>query len=107
MRIGMHLVLSTLAATAGFLAGSLLTALLLEVIRGCPQWVVVPSTVIALIGFCVGGVRGGEALVRLLPARCPDCRGRAFPEGHRPVRFRCKSCQRIHRTRMRVYWGGD
>jgi hypothetical protein len=107
MPIWMHHVLSTIAIFAGFFGGGLLTAILLELIRGGPKWVVLPVVSVALIVFAVGGIRFGEWLVRLLPARCPNCRGRAYAEGHRPIRFRCQECQHVHFSRSRTNWGKD
>lgn len=107
MRIWMHLLLSVIAMFAGFVAGGILSALVLELIREGPGWFVFPVMAVTLIGLCVGGVLGAEWLVRRLSARCPLCRGPAYAEGHRPIRFRCTACGHIHHTRMRTNWGSD
>jgi hypothetical protein len=103
----MHLLLSSIAVFAGFLAGGFLTALLLELIRDGPRWLVIPTMVVALVVLCVGGLRAGEWLVRRFAARCPECRGPAYAEGHRPIRFRCVACGHIHYSRMRTNWGDN
>lgn len=107
MRIWVHLTLSSLGVLLGFGSGCVLIALVLELIRGYPQWVVIPVIVVTGFAFIFGGVRAGEAFVRLLPARCPHCKGRSFAEGHRPIRFRCTECEHVHQTRMRTNWGND
>jgi hypothetical protein len=107
MRIWMHLLLGVVAMFGGFFGGAILTVALLEVIHDGPRWVVIPVTVVAMVALVLGGFRAGEWLVRQLPARCPACAGRAYAEGHRPVRFRCTACGHVHRTRMRANWGGD
>ena len=107
MRIWMHQLLGAVAEFAGFFAGAVVTALLLELIRDGPRWVVIPTITVAMIAFVIGGLRAGEWFVRRLPARCPACRGAAWAEGHRPVRFRCRACGHVHRTRFRTNWGSD
>ena len=107
MRIWMHLLLSAVAVFAGFVGGAILTALLLELIRDGPRWIVIPVTGAALLVFIVGGVRTGEWAVRRLPARCPACGGDTWAEGHRPIRFCCRACGHVHRTRTRANWGTD
>ena len=92
---------------AGFFAGAILAALLLELIRDGPRWAVVPVVCVSLVVFVYGGLRTGEWLVRQLPARCPQCRGAAYAEGHRPIRFRCTVCGHVHRTNVRANWGAD
>jgi hypothetical protein len=85
----------------------LLSALILELIRGGPRWFVIPAMIVTLIGLCFGGVLGCEWLVRRLSTRCPECRGPAYAEGHRPIRFRCTAFGHVHCTRMRTNWGND
>jgi hypothetical protein len=104
MRIWMHLVLTVIAAFAGFSGGAILTAMLLEVIRDGPRWVVIPVMVVSMVAFIYGGLRAAEWLVRQLPARCPACAGPAYAEGRQPIRFRCTECGRVHRTRVRANW---
>ena len=105
MRIWLHLILSAVAVFAGFFAGAVLTALLLELIRDGPRWVVIPVTVVSMVAFLLGGIRSGEWLVRRLPARCPACGRAAYAEGHRPIRFRCRACGHVQRTNTRTNWG--
>jgi hypothetical protein len=107
MRIWMHLLLSAVALFAGFVGGAILTAVLLDLIHDGPRWIVIPVTCVAMSVFVVGGLRTGEWTVRQLPARCPACRGAAWAEGHRPIRFRCTACGHLHRTRVRANWGAD
>lgn len=45
MRIWLHLLLETVAVFVGFLAGGILAAVLLELIRDGPRWVVIPVMV--------------------------------------------------------------
>ena len=63
-----------------------------------PAVVVIPVVIVLMVAFIYGGIRGGEWLVRRLPARCPACAARAFAEGHRPIRYRCTECGHVHRT---------
>jgi ribosomal protein S27AE len=107
MRIWMHLILSSVAVFAGFFAGGLVLAGLLELIRVWPQWILIPTIIVSAFVLVFGGLRLGEWLVRRLSARCPQCRGRAYAEGHRPIRFRCTACGHVHYTNMRTNWGAD
>ena len=107
MRIWMHQLLSMFACLGGFLTGGLGAALVLEVIRGGPQWLVIAVVSVCLVGFAIGGIRAGEWLARRIPARCPECNGRTFAEGHRPIRFRCRECGHVHLTKTRTNWGSD
>src|SRR5262245_32562689 len=107
MRIWMHLILSSIAVFAGFIAGGIVLALLLELIRDWPKAVFIPCIIVSAFVLVLGGLRVGEWLIRRLSARCPQCRGRAYAEGHRPIRFRCKVCGHVHRTNMRTNWGAD
>lgn len=107
MPIRLHLFCSAVSMFAGFTGGAGLAALLLEGIRDLPRWFVIPVMVVALVVFVVGGIRAGEWLVRRLPARCPACGRAAVAEGHRPIRFRCRSCGHVHRTNVRTNWGSD
>jgi hypothetical protein len=105
MRIWIHLLLTGVAVFVGFIAGGILAALLLELIRDGPRWAVIPVVCVALVAFAYGGLRAGEWFVRQLPARCPKCRRAAYAEGHRPIRFRCASCGHVHWTNVRANWG--
>src|SRR5262245_19388922 len=107
MRIWMHLLLSSIGMFAGFFAGGLMAAVVLELIRDGPRWIVIPTMIVTLIGLCYGGIRLAEWLVRQLSVRCPMCRGPAYAEGHRWIRFRCTACGHVHVTRMRTNWGDD
>lgn len=107
MRIWMHLLLSGFAVFAGFFGGAIATALLLELIHDGPRWIVIPVTCVAMVVFVVGGLRTGEWAVRQLPARCPECDGTTWAEGHRPIRFRCRACGHVHRTNVRANWGAE
>lgn len=105
MRIWMHQVMEVIAVFAGFIVGGFLSALLLEVIRDGPRWLVIATMIVAFPALIYGGLRAGEWLVRQLPARCPKCRGPAYAEGHRPIRYRCRLCEYEHFTRSRTNWG--
>ena len=107
MRIWMHLTLNGFAAFGGFVFGALVFAQVLVWLHGGPQWVVIPVTTAAMFVFPLSGLWIGERLVRRWPARCPECRGSAFAEGHRPIRYACRDCGYVHLTRMRANWGGD
>jgi Na+/glutamate symporter len=71
VRIWMHLFLSAVGMFAGFFAGAVLAALLLELIRDGPRWVVIPVTAVGMVASLLGGIHSAEWLVRRLPARCP------------------------------------
>jgi hypothetical protein len=107
MRIWMHLLLNIIAVFGGFFGGTILAAMMLEVIRDGPRWVVIPVIAVSMVALAYGGLRIGEWLVRRLPARCPACAGPAYAEGHRPIRFRCTECGHVHHTLVRAKWGGD
>ena len=105
MRIWMHLTLQAVGTFGGFFCGGLALSAFLELIRGAPRWVTIPTIILTVVPFVYGGMRIGEGLARLLPARCPECRGRAYAEGHRPIRFRCRVCGLVHRANVRTNWG--
>src|SRR5262245_35855365 len=46
------------------------------------------------------GIRGGNWLVLQLPARCPQCGGRAWGQGCKVVIYTCENCgqQESHQT---------
>ena len=105
MRIWMHLLLMATATFSGFFAGGGLTALVAELVRDRPPAVASAVIVPALVAFALGGALLGEWLVRRLPARCPSCGRPAYAEGHRPIRYRCRSCGHDYHTRARTNWG--
>ncbi len=102
-----HLIIQVVFVFAGFIFGGILAAIVMEFIRPLPSILSIPLGIVALLSLAYGGVRGGEYVARLISVRCPQCRSSSFAEGHRPIRYRCKTCGHVELTRCRASWGKD
>jgi hypothetical protein len=102
MRIPLHLTLMLAGEVSGFVLGVLV------------MFAVVPAEVLSAAGpvlglvLLFGGAVAGVLAVRWLfgrvAARCPECGGRAFPRGRRPISYYCGDCDHTHETRVRSNW---
>lgn len=56
-------------------------------------------------GLFILGLLVPRAVFRhFIAATCPDCHGRAFPKGTKPIVYVCRSCGRSYPTEL---WEGD
>src|SRR5262245_35986953 len=110
MPIWCHQLLSLGAALAGFAAGGALLFFIIALVwpsnaaegdggKFSPVWV------LPLIALPFAGIHLGGRLMDFCPARCPQCRGRAYIVGHRPVWYRCRDCGAEKRLSVSVAWG--
>jgi len=54
--------------------------------------------------FIVGYLVPRAVFRHLIWAACPDCHGKVFPTGTKPIIYVCKSCRRAYPTEL---WEGD
>ena len=100
MRIGAHLVATIASQVLCFFAGFLLF------VSGyrCTDLLPPPAQMVLLAG---GGFLGARLLFRrVIPARCPECAGSAFPHGMQPIVYVCESCGREEVTTAYERIGG-
>lgn len=119
MPIWLHIVMETVIGVGGFLLGGALTlSVFMETmtvvagwLQGCalaiPVWV--PHGIAVLFSaplmFAIPLLL--SRWFRQIPARCGKCDGRAFAEGHRPVRYRCQECGWLKTTNVNSNLGPD
>jgi hypothetical protein len=105
MPIGLHPILTILCVVLGFFGGAFLGwgALLLLVFGlrtlGAEGWAAGLLAPLLFLGGAVLGARGGVAFaVHCLPARCPQCGGRTYPRGGKPITYYCRDCGHVHKS---------
>jgi hypothetical protein len=61
----------------------------------------------ALFTGCIGFSFFCLSVFRRIPARCPECGGKTYSEGNRPVIYRCRNCGHVVVTHISANWGKE
>jgi hypothetical protein len=99
MSPGQHRGIALLAMVAGFFAPPAISAVLFRSFASPGGWASDCAAVIFL-GGAFGGAFLAQAIMKRVPARCPDCGGQAWWNGgsgkrEDPSRYTCERCGRV------------
>jgi len=95
MPIGAHLILMMVCQFAGcFAVGSALMNRAMRTQGGIGS--VLLAVGAAMATFCILQL----LFTFVIPARCPNCGGRAFCRGGRPITYICSKCSHVHTTEL-------
>ena len=95
MPIRLHLLLMILAQIAGFVLGIWILLALFP-----PGENLLLAAVLVLLGGAAGYLLPHYIFRRWIPARCPECGGKAQCTGGRPLQYVCQDCGHVKETRV-------
>ena len=94
-----HLIFSLGWTALGFFGGSLIWMFsVVPHVRGMEQGLKLllifagPVFIALLLKFVFNAV----------PAQCPQCGGKAYRKGYRPIKYICRSCDHVHKTKINI-----
>jgi DNA-directed RNA polymerase subunit RPC12/RpoP len=101
MRVAVHFGLSSLAQITAFVVGALVAFFAIP--RALRAWLDL-AAIIPVGGTALAATTAARWIMRRLPARCPECGGRASQKGGQLIYYECIDCGHTVPTGIRVNW---